>query len=234
MAKRLFGPASFAHFFILNSLLLTLQCECRLGKMTEVDLSSEAEKELACFLQSDWNENIYIQRLHLMSMANACLTERAKNHSKLKQIIQDLEELETSIHSKGHADFHYIDSYRLAMLSQQGLHEECIQEFQKIKPHNLAHSSNWEELADIYLSVAKAYEAINKKDLALDYQDLAFNACMQIPSRARLLTSWRISIAKGLRDKLANNKQWSQARSLEERCKLFGLAFDPLPKQPFE
>ena len=234
MAKRLFGTASFAHFFILNSVLCSLQCECRMGKLTEVNLASEVEKELACFLQSDWNENVYIQRLNLMALANACLTERAKNHSRLKQIIQDLEELETTIHSPGHADFLYIDSYRLAMLSQQGLHEECIQEFQKIKPYNLAHFSQWEILTDIYLSVAKAYEAINKKDLALDYQDLAFNACMQIPSRARLLTSWRISIAKDLRDKLANNKQWPQARSLEERCKLFGIGFEPLPKQAFE
>jgi hypothetical protein len=70
--------------------------------------------------------------------------------------------------------------------------------------------------------------------LDADFGQVFGEAALVVPGRARLLTSWIISIAKDLRDKLANNKQWFQARSLEERCKLFGLAFDPLPKQPFE
>ena len=84
------------------------------------------------------------------------------------------------------------------------------------------------EATDLAIAVASGAGCVR------DVGPVFGEAALVIPGRARLLTSWIISIAKDLRDKLANNKQWSQARSLEERCKLFGLAFDPLPKQPFE
>jgi len=48
------------------------------------------------------------------------------------------------------------------------------------------------------------------------------------------LTAFRKSVAKELRDKYAKNNQWKEARNLEERCKLLGIGFDPLPKQAFE
>ncbi len=234
MATRLFGPASFIQSLVLERLLSNLQYECRTGRMSQVDLNLEIEKKLAPFLQSEWKDNFYLRRMHLRGMASACLTERGKNHPKLEQIIRDLENLESSLHSSDSSEFLCTTSYRMAMLSQQKRHEECIQEFKKIKPYAIYNCYYWEVLTDIYSKLAVSYEALNKEDMALVYKDLAFGSCMKIRNRAFSLTHWQATIGKDLRDKYAKNKQWQEARNLEERCKLLGIGFDPLPKQAFE
>ncbi len=127
-------------------------------------------------------------------------------------------------------------SYRMVLLAQMGRFHECLQEFESLGKKAAEQEADpryTDRLMDIYLSAAASYEALGNKELALLYQELAFGCAMELGSPA-WLASFKKSVAKELRDKYAKNNQWKEARNLEERCQLLGLAFEPLPKQPFE
>ena len=204
--------------------------------MPDTDLQSEIEKEFAPYLNSDWADNWSFQLNYGKLMAMVYLSKKGRNHENLAKLIKDMDVINLEYGEKDSAFFLDTISYKLVMLVQQGRHQECIQEFKKIPLAQLNASSVDEQisLVDIYLSAAQSYEAVGKKDLALLQQDLAFSYCLQIEHQKIFLVRFRKTVAKDLRDKYAKNNQWKEARNLEERCQFLGLAFDPLPKQPFE
>lgn len=235
-ASLLFGPASFIRLRILSSTFTLIANECCRGQMPDTDLQSEIEKEFAPYLNSDWADNWSFQLNYGKLMAMVYLSKKGRNHENLAKLIKDMDVINLEYGEKDSAFFLDTISYKLVMLVQQGRHQECIQEFKKIPLAQLNASSVDEQisLVDIYLSAAQSYEAVGKKDLALLQQDLAFSYCLQIEHQKIFLVRFRKTVAKDLRDKYAKNNQWKEARNLEERCQFLGLAFDPLPKQPFE
>ena len=204
--------------------------------MAGVDLEAECNSELGPFLNSEWSEIERMKRVQLKTKAYACLCAKEKNYEKLLRISTDLDNHKKKYSKKDSFFFIETLSYRMVMLTQLGRFQECLQEFQKFDTNSLGQVPTKEyilALIDIYLSAAAANEALGKKDQALLYQELAFGYALEFGSIG-YLTAFRKSVAKELRDKYAKNNQWKEARNLEERCKLLGLDFDPLPKQAFE
>jgi hypothetical protein len=235
-ASLLIGPASFIRLKTLASTFTLIANECCRGQMPDTDLQSELEKEFAPYLNSDWADNWSFQLIYGKLMAMVYLSNKGRNHEKLAKLIKELDVINLGYSGKDSAYFLDTISYKFAMLVQQGRHQECIQEFKKIPLAQLNASSVDEQicLIDIYLSAAQSYEAAGKKDLALLQQELAFSYCLQLNPPKLFLVRFKKSVAKDLRDKLANNNKWKEVRNLEERCQLLGLAFDRMPKQPFE
>ena len=234
MAAKLFGPASFVCYQKLDDTFQVLVNECRRGKMTHVDLASEIEKEFAPFVQAGWSDQFIFRIHYLKQLAVVCLTEKGRNHRRLLVIIEELESLLKSYCTPDSDHFLYPISCRLEMLVQQGRYAESIREFEKIKPSEIAKIEIPNNKINLYLSAAQAYDALGKKELALVNQELVFSVAQEIPGGDKFLGDFKKKVAKDLRDQLVKNNKWNDARNLEERCKLTGLAFDPLPKQPFE
>lgn len=169
-------------------------------------------------------------------MARAYLSPKRRNNKELARVIKELESIQGEY---GNQDSHYFlgtISYRLLMLNREGRHQECIQEFEKIKPGQKNGPLNRAKIymLDIYLCAAQSYEALGKKDQALFLQELAYSLCLEVFSDNHFLVRFRKSVAKDLRDMYAQSNRMKDARNLEERCQLLGLGFDPLPKQPGE
>ena len=235
-STNLFGSTSFFNFQITVSILGLLETFSRRGEMAGVDLEAECNSELGPFLNSEWSEIERMKRVQLKTKAYACLCAKEKNYEKLLRISTDLDNHKKKYSKKDSFFFIETLSYRMVMLTQLGRFQECLQEFQKFGTNSLGQVPTKEytlALIDIYLSAAAANEALGKKDQALLYQELAFGYALEFGSIG-YLTAFRKSVAKELRDKYAKNNQWKEARNLEERCKLLGIGFDPLPKQAFE
>lgn len=213
-----------------------METGCRRGEMPGIDLEAECEAELGPLLNSEWSKLERVKIIQLRVKANACLCAKEKNYEKLQRISKDLDDHKKIFSSKDSLFFAETLSYRMVMLAQLGRFQECLQEFEKFGKKALEQYAVGEyphARADIYLSAATAYEKLGKRDLALLYQELAFGCALEMGTPDALPT-FNKSVAKELRDKYAKNNQWKEARSLEERCQLLGLGFDPLPKQAFE
>lgn len=236
VAANLFGPTSFLYFKLSYLIVDLLKTCCRRGEMPGIDLEAECEAELGPFLNSEWSKLEIVKITQLRVKANACLCAKEKNYEKLQRISKDLDDRKKIFSSKDSLFFAETLSYRMVMLAQLGRFQECLQEFEKFGKKVLEQDAVGEYphyRAHIYLSAAAAYEKLGKRDLAILYQELAFGCALEYGT-PDVLSAFNKSVATELRDKYAKNNQWKDARSLEERCKLLGIGFDPLPKQAFE
>lgn len=233
---RLFGPKSHFHFILMQPTLNVLNYECRWGRMVNVDLLSECEKEFAPFSQSEWTDIFLLKLLHLKTKAHAYLCAKSRNHQKLVGVLQEIEEI-TSNYRPLYGS-HSFDTlpFQMAMFTQQGRHQECIQKFAEFKLEVLQANplDGAGLLLDIHWSAAQSYAGLNKIDVSILHHELAFAITRQMQEPTHFLVDFQKSIAQDLRDKYAQNNRMKEARNLEERCQLLGLGFDPLPKQPGE
>ncbi len=235
-ASRLFGPSSFIRLRLLQSNFAMLANECFRGQMPDVDLQAEMDREFAPYLHSEWAKNQDFKEKNYHLKVWVCLSPKGKNYEKLARVIKELEAINPEYGHQESDQFLEIFSYRLLMLSQQGRHKECIQEFEKVHSYRFTQAQIAQKinLVDIHQSAAQSYAALGKKELALIQQELAFNNSLENPLSKIHLVHFRKSVAKDLRDMYAQNNRIKDARNLEERCQLLGLGFEPLPKQPGE
>jgi hypothetical protein len=231
-ASRLFGPSSYIRLRRLQVYFSILANEYLRGQIPDVDLEAEMEREFAPYLNSDWAQNLSFKKNYFKLLAWVYLSPKGRSHEKLATLIKDLETINAKYGSPESIYFLETISFRLLMLNQQGRHQECIQEFEKIKMTQLSQVLIQQKinLVDIHQAAAQSYAALGKKDRALLQQELAYFNCQEIPLAKIFLVRFRKSVAKDLRDMYAQNNRWKDARNLEERCQLMGLGFDPLPK----